>query len=607
MKKTSRVKSSIIGALIGIAFISTVRASDPNVVATPVFTPDGGTYNTEQNVMITCATPGATIRYTLDGSDPNEGNIYEPNSVILIDHTLTLKAKAWKDSLTPVIAVATYNLTVAAPMFTPGGGIYESDQTVVITCADSEAEIRYTTDSSDPVSGTLIENGGSIVVSVDPPTTLKAQAFKTGWSDSFINTALYKQPGGIIYVKASATGDNNGSSWTNAYTDLQSALSAAVSGNEIWVAAGTYVPSESFQLKNGVALYGGFNGTESSRQQRDYAVNVTNLSGGDNGIHVIYNLDLDSTAILDGFTVRDGYVFISYPDPYFSGDGYAGGGMYNHSSSPTIRNCIFTHNTTSAYYWWELDPFAPDVQFASNTQYAYLGWWVEIGQGGGMYNSHSNPVLINCVFERNNSNCAGGAMTNDYSNPVLINCTFTNNIAPDGGAIRNSNSNPVITNCIFWNDSGGEFDNDSSSTPVVTYSDIQGGYSGTGNINSEPNFVNTAGGDLRLNIISLCIDAGNSAAVPADITTDLAGEPRIVDGNCDNNVVVDMGAYEYYQIGNLDTICGVTLNDFNLFSKSWLETGCEKPDNCNQADIDRNGTVELDDLILFADHWLEGM
>src|ERR1044072_8249072 len=84
-----------------------------------------------------------------------------------------------------------------------------------------------------------------------------------------------------IFVDASAAGANNGTSWANAFTDLQSALAIATPSNEIWVAAGTYKPTAtadrtiSFAMKNGVGIYGGFDGTEAQRGQRDPAVNVT--------------------------------------------------------------------------------------------------------------------------------------------------------------------------------------------------------------------------------------------------------------------------------------------------------------------------------------------
>ena len=137
---------------------------------------------------------------------------------------------------------------------------------------------------------------------------------------SFLNAAT-------IYVDVNASGTNAGTSWTNAYTSLQSAVSNAVSGDEVWVAAGTYKPSAyptgrtssdtreyAFYLESGVSYYGGFVGTETTRSQRDYSSNVTILSGdigtanssSDNCYHVLVSVN-ESTAIrLDGFTITKG-------------------------------------------------------------------------------------------------------------------------------------------------------------------------------------------------------------------------------------------------------------------------------------------------------------
>lgn len=87
--------------------------------------------------------------------------------------------------------------------------------------------------------------------------------------------------------------------------------------------------------------------------------------------------------------------------------------------------------------------------------------------------------------------------------------------------------------------------NESGSTPTVTYSNIQDGYSGTGNKNVNPLFVDATGGNVRLSGGSPCIDVGSNTAVLIDVLTDLLGNLRIADGNGDGNPVVDMGAYEY--------------------------------------------------------------
>ena len=125
----------------------------------------------------------------------------------------------------------------------------------------------------------------------------------------------------VVYVNAAATGGNDGSSWVNAYTSLPSALTAANSGDEIWVASGTYRPTTttnrdvSFPLKNGVGTYGGFLGTETLRSQRDPAANVTILSGdigtpgssSDNSYHVVTaDSTVTASTVLDGFTITGG-------------------------------------------------------------------------------------------------------------------------------------------------------------------------------------------------------------------------------------------------------------------------------------------------------------
>jgi len=172
----------------------------------------------------------------------------------------------------------------------------------------------------------------------------------------------------VRYVKSDATGTNTGTSWTDAYTSLQSALTAAVSGDQIWVAKGTYKPSvqvggtgpryASFQMKNGVFIRGGFAGTETLVSQRtDFGVgglNETILSGDigtigdnwDNCYHVVNNppdgaTPLTSSATLEGFTIRDGNA-----DAY-GGFEALGGGMFNYSNSPTIIDCNFISNSSS--------------------------------------------------------------------------------------------------------------------------------------------------------------------------------------------------------------------------------------------------------------------
>ncbi|HUU83197.1 MAG TPA: right-handed parallel beta-helix repeat-containing protein, partial [Phycisphaerae bacterium] len=341
----------------------------------------------------------------------------------------------------------------------------------------------------------------------------------------------------VRYVKPSATGSGDCSSWANACT-LQTALGAAVSGDEIWVAEGTHTPgtlrTDTFTLKNGAAVYGGFAGTETARRERDWVAHPTVLSGdigtpgdnSDNAYHVVTGSGTDASAVLDGFTVSGGNADGSWP-------AYYGGGMYNDDGSPTLTNVTFSGN--SATY------------------------------GGGMYNDdRSSPTLTNVTFSGNSAASSGGGMYNWVdSSPTLTNVTFSGNSASRGGGMYNVWSNPTLTNCILWGNtasySGPQIYN-SSSTPTVTYSDIQSSYPGTGNIDADPLFVDADGPDdiagtlddnLRLHATSPAVDAGdNTAPGLSGITTDLDGTPRFVDVDAVADTgkgtapIVDMGAYE---------------------------------------------------------------
>ena len=383
----------------------------------------------------------------------------------------------------------------------------------------------------------------------------------------------------VIYVDVDAKVVGDGTTWDSAFNSLQDALDNAVAGDEMWVAVGTYKPSteiggsgaryKSFQLKNGITLYGGFAGNETGREQRDWQTNQTILSGdlngddvgftnnGENSFHVLIGDKTDATAILDGFTVTAGNAnFDTWPD-----DG--GGGMSNYEGSPRIKNCTFKGNSAFAdgggmRNWGNSNPVITNCTFREN-KVAQEGGGMMNGpgsstivtnckfndnsageDGGGMYNNESKPMITNCIFSGNSANLTGGGMYNvNSSTPEVTNCTFNANSAVTvGGGICNTRSNPILNNCILWGDTAPkdpEIYND-GSTPLVTYSDIAGGYIGTGNIDVNPQFADIK---LRLTAGSPCVNTGNNKAVPEGIIRDLDANPRILNG------IVDMGAYEF--------------------------------------------------------------
>jgi parallel beta-helix repeat protein len=177
-----------------------------------------------------------------------------------------------------------------------------------------------------------------------------------------------------------------------------------------------------------------------------------------------------------------------------------GGGMYNDdSSSPSITNTTFTGNSATNR-GGGMHNSSPTITITNTT---FTG--NSANYGGGMYNRSSSPSITNTIFTGNSATFGGGVF-NEASSPSITNTTFTGNSASNsGGGMFNlfSSSNPMIRNSIVWGN-GTEISND-ASTPVVSYSIVQGGYTGCSNCpgtngNADPLFVNAADPDGADNI-----------------------------------------------------------------------------------------------------------
>lgn len=225
-----------------------------------------------------------------------------------------------------------------------------------------------------------------------------------------------------IFVKDGSNG--NGQSWENAFGDLQKALKAAKKGDQIWVAAGIYVPtydgnrSIAFNLVNEVSLFGGFAGFESSLAERNINLNQTILSGeigtaakDDNSYTIIYAEKITPLTIIDGFVISGGSANGTDSGVHRNTCGAA---WFNINSSPSIKNCVFKGNLAR--------------------------------EGGAIYNyagkgGNSSPQIFACNFVDNQADLDGGAIFNNGDEgtckPRIEQCVFENNISTYGAGMMN--------------------------------------------------------------------------------------------------------------------------------------------------------------------------
>lgn len=471
-----------------------------------------------------------------------------------------------------------------------------------------------------------------------------------------------------VYVDDNYTagGFNGGHQWfIDAFTSIQLAILVVRPGGTVYVAAGTYNEAIDFKGK-AIHLYsiGGpdvtiINGTGhyhvvqcASGEGPDTVLDgftivggiangPTNLDKCGGGMYNYYSSPtvtncrfISNVASLHGGGMHNEYCSPNVTNCSFTGNTAAahGGGMMNNVDSyPTVVNCSFSQNTAASsgggiansFY---CNPTLTNCTFSDNSATVYGGGmfnyycsptvtdcnfsgnWAAV-DGGGMYSNASSPMLTSCVFSGNTAGGHGGGMINSVSSsPTVTNCTFSGNTAGlnGDGMFNNDNSNPIVTNCIFWGNTPEEI-SILASTPIVTYSDVRGGWFGAGNINADPLFVDAIGGNLRLSSGSPCIDRGSNAAVLTGITTDLDGHPRIIDGNCDDSNVVDMGAYEFdlSYFGDFDNNCSVDFFDFSILARAWMtqkgEPGWDGV--CNISDpLDK--VIDMRDLAVLADNWL---
>ena len=383
--------------------------------------------------------------------------------------------------------------------------------------------------------------------------------------------------GAVKYVKADASGANNGASWDDAFYNLQSALSAASSGDEIWVAKGTYLPTSgtdtliSFQMKSQVNMYGGFIGNETNLSQRDCWTNETILSGSISGGKSKNVVIGASNSIIDGFIISDAYCF-----PMASG-----GGMLA-KSGQTIRNCTFRNNS------------------------ATLG-------AGICFSANSTSIsLKNCLFYSNSAD-HGSAIYNDVGASAIVeNCTVYGNSDIYGSCVFAAGSAMQVKNSIVW----GNNINPQISCNNISYC----------NVNTDPLFANTASHNFHLKSqggrwdglkwvydaqTSTCIDAGDPASSYSNETSPNGGRINMgVYGNTiyasrtyvpvtvtfaagDNGTLTGTTSQTVPQGGTCSAVTAVSNTNYHFSSWSGDYVGTDNPLTVSNVSANMNITANF--------------
>ncbi|MFH1998166.1 MAG: right-handed parallel beta-helix repeat-containing protein, partial [Planctomycetota bacterium] len=326
------------------------------------------------------------------------------------------------------------------------------------------------------------------------------------------------------------------------YPAIQLAIDAALDGDTIIVAPGTYYENIDF-IGKGITVMG------------EQGPELTVIDGMQASSVVRFLNSESESSLLQGFTLTHGIGYlvssITYGGGVFCGtrcrptlrdliikgnEAGKGGGVYSLTSAPTLEHCIISGNEATV---WGSGLYCQDGSEMKLIHCTVTENFTE-NSGGGMYCDCASPSIVNCIFSDNIANVWGAGIYSNYGDHKLTitNVTFVRNGSSKPGSGIYSRSNAQITNSIFWNYGPSEIVLNAKATFDVTYSLVRGGWPGNHNIDEHPGFLSTYNGDYHIVATSPCRDAGTNDA-PLISQTDMDGEARIVNGT------VDIGADEF--------------------------------------------------------------
>ncbi|MHC4388022.1 MAG: S8 family serine peptidase [Planctomycetota bacterium] len=429
------------------------------------------------------------------------------------------------------------------------------------------------------------------------------------------------------------------------YATIQEGINRSWDGGTVWVADGRYTGEGNRDLdfrKKAI--------TVRSESGPENCVVDCNGTKGDPHRGFYFGRGEDANSMVSGFAITNGYAFGS------SYEERSGGAIRCNRSSPTITNCIMADNAgdwdAGGIFNYHSSPTVIDCAFIRNRAVTNDGGAISndrssptiincafIGNrafdwGGAIRNTYfCDPSVTNCLFSGNSCDEGGGMFYWFRCEPVVVNCTFAGNSARNGNAVgfdshlQESPSAMVVVNSVLA-DGGDEIWNNDDSVVTMTYSNIGGGYPGEGNIDADPCFVwpgywadandpnevvepddpNAVwiDGDYHLLAGSPCVDAGDNNGVSADtgdldgdgnrtepVPFDLDSSQRVVDGNNDGELVVDMGCYEYY-VPPIEVAMKFTPQGLNIGSRGkWVKAHCVMPAGYVPEDVDTNTPAVL--------------